>query len=319
MTCRSTSLLLLSTATIFSLGLVPQALGVDLAAIDRTIRAEPEYAKTPHYALVVFGEQAEHRSWLVMDGEDILYFDRDGDGDLTDANDRVELDKEATAEINVAGGSGYSGMNVFPIGHVASTNLLLQFWVREENSSVADERVRDILAEREKNAWENASLIRLTADGHGVQNGLILSPQPATAQVIHLNGPLTFALKWGEKQQLQTGPKASIFDVHVGTLCLPAANFKHQVFAPLTEYEPPRDRHPVAEFTFANREVNGKPIVELVELDQRCCGDTLYAEMVLPIGAAPGKAHVRVSYDAWSEKDVAPAEFEIDVVDATKE
>ncbi|WP_442483928.1 hypothetical protein [Aeoliella sp. SH292] len=289
------------------------ALAVDLAAIPRTIGREPEYRSKPHYALVVFGENAEHRSWLVMDGTDVLYFDRDGDGDLTDPEDKVELDQEASANFKMAKEQGYSGMNVFPIGEVAGTKLSLHFWVRVEGAVAQDERDRKIQKERAANDWENASLMRIAADGRAVQNGQILSPSPEKAQVTHLNGPLTFELKWGPGQQLETWPKPSVFDVHVGTKCLAAENFKYEVFAPLTEYEPPRDRHPTAVFTFANKDPKGKPIVEIVELDKRCCGDTLYAEMVIPRDAASGKAQVRLSYDAWNDRAVEPAEFEVAV------
>ena len=61
------------------------AAGPDLAKIDRTIRKEPAYqTKSPRYCLLVFGPEAKTRVWLVLDG-DLLYVDRDGDGDLTGA------------------------------------------------------------------------------------------------------------------------------------------------------------------------------------------------------------------------------------------
>ena len=62
---------------------------VDLAQIDRSIVKEPRYVGTPHYALIVVGPRAEHRSWLVMDGDETLYFDRNGNGDLTDPEDHI--------------------------------------------------------------------------------------------------------------------------------------------------------------------------------------------------------------------------------------
>src|SRR5262245_26744743 len=76
------------------------AWGVDLARIDRTIGREPVYRSgAPKYALLVFGREAETRVWLVLDtprepwGRDgtknILYVDRNGNGDLTDPGERV--------------------------------------------------------------------------------------------------------------------------------------------------------------------------------------------------------------------------------------
>jgi hypothetical protein len=112
---------------------------IDLSMIDRSIAKEPVYQSEPHYALLVFGPQAAHRSWLVMDGDELLYFDRNGNGDLSEPEDRIELDAEATKKIRVAEGSGYSGFNVFQIGNVAGVKLRLNFWVRKRDFVPTDE------------------------------------------------------------------------------------------------------------------------------------------------------------------------------------
>ena len=67
---------------------------VDLAKIDRKIAREPEYENQPHYALLVFGPEGKHRTWLVIDGESVAYVDRNGNGDLTELGERVDLDVE---------------------------------------------------------------------------------------------------------------------------------------------------------------------------------------------------------------------------------
>src|SRR5262245_45111521 len=90
---------------------------VDLTKVDRAIVKEPKYQSQPRYALLVFGPKADRRAWLVMDGEDVLYVDRNGNGDLTEEGERVALDAEATKKVNVAPGA-YKGMNVFDIGSV---------------------------------------------------------------------------------------------------------------------------------------------------------------------------------------------------------
>lgn len=62
----------------------PASLATDLAKIDRTIAKEPAYrTKTPKYGLLVFGPEGKDRVWLVHDG-DVLYVDRNGNGDLTE-------------------------------------------------------------------------------------------------------------------------------------------------------------------------------------------------------------------------------------------
>jgi hypothetical protein len=63
----------------------------DLAKIDRSIGKEPAYrTKSPRYCLLVFGPEAKARAWLVLDG-DVLYFDGNANGDLTDKGERALL------------------------------------------------------------------------------------------------------------------------------------------------------------------------------------------------------------------------------------
>jgi hypothetical protein len=70
----------------------------DLGKIDRRIAKEPAYtAKEPLYGLYVFGPEARMRVWAVLDKSepdaptcDVLYFDRNADGDLTAADERIK-------------------------------------------------------------------------------------------------------------------------------------------------------------------------------------------------------------------------------------
>ena len=99
---------------------------VDLSKIDRTIVHEPKYRSQPHYALLVFGPRAEHRAWLVIDGDSVAYIDRQGNGEFTDPADRVELDVEATNKIKLGIADAYKAMNVFPLGEVVGMKLIFQ-------------------------------------------------------------------------------------------------------------------------------------------------------------------------------------------------
>src|SRR3954453_19457371 len=71
-----------------------------LAKIDRAIKKEPAYlSKSPKYGLLVFGAKAETRIWIVLDlaaepsdpdgSKNSLYVDRNGDGDLTGADEKI--------------------------------------------------------------------------------------------------------------------------------------------------------------------------------------------------------------------------------------
>src|SRR5204862_2421022 len=45
---------------------------------------------SPQYALLVFGPEAKLRVWVVIDG-DTVYVDRNGNGDLTEAGEKLRL------------------------------------------------------------------------------------------------------------------------------------------------------------------------------------------------------------------------------------
>jgi hypothetical protein len=76
---------------ILSLGTGPlHADEIDWKTIPRQLVKEPSYQGKPQYALLAFGPKAEHRHWLVLDGNS-LYFDRNGNGDLTEAGERIEV------------------------------------------------------------------------------------------------------------------------------------------------------------------------------------------------------------------------------------
>jgi hypothetical protein len=69
----------------------------DLGKIDRSIAKEPAYQdKQPLYGLYVFGPEAKTRVWAIFDKSgpdatdyDVLYFDRNADGDLTAPEERI--------------------------------------------------------------------------------------------------------------------------------------------------------------------------------------------------------------------------------------
>ena len=293
--------------------LADEPAAVDLAHINRSIAKQPRYASRPHYALIVIGPRAEHRCWLVMDGDETLYFDRNGNGDLTDPEDRIGQDVEATRKIHLAEGSTYSGMNVFPVGTVAGVELSFNYWVRRRGVVPADERLRKIEQQRQANDWENGTLWRSVLKGSQAQNPVLLTASPADAQVTHLDGPLTFALKWGEDQTLRPWPQTTIFDVRIGTPALPPRECKYPMFSPLTDTEIPGKVHPTAIVEYPPGTPRSGPVVRTVRLDLRCCGDTVYARMAVPREAGEGMAKVTLAYPEWRERVVHPATFQVPI------
>jgi hypothetical protein len=68
---------------------------VDFTKVDRSIAREPKYISKPQYALFIFDPQAKFSVWAVLDKSkpdlpyyDVLYFDKNGNGDLTEAGKR---------------------------------------------------------------------------------------------------------------------------------------------------------------------------------------------------------------------------------------
>ena len=121
---------------------------VDLTNVDRTIAREPDYQSQPYYALLVFGPQAKQRSWLVIDGDSIAYIDRNGNGDLTDAGERVDLDVEATNKIKLGGSNAYKAMHVFPLGKIGGTNLTFHLGVQNPDFDASkNDFYRDLFRE----------------------------------------------------------------------------------------------------------------------------------------------------------------------------
>ena len=66
------------------------------AAFRTAIRKEPAYHSKPKYCLLAFGPEAKTRVWLVQDG-DRLYVDRNGNGDLTEAGEKIAAEKRGGA------------------------------------------------------------------------------------------------------------------------------------------------------------------------------------------------------------------------------
>src|SRR5204863_426142 len=69
----------------------------DLSKIDRHIAKTPAFiSDRPLYGLYVFGPSAQMHVWAILDKSkpdapeyDLLYFDRNADGDLTGSDERI--------------------------------------------------------------------------------------------------------------------------------------------------------------------------------------------------------------------------------------
>jgi hypothetical protein len=155
--------------------------GADLKQIDRTIAKEPVYqTRSPRYCLLVFGPQARTRVWLVVDG-DVLYVDRNGNGDLTEKGERY------------AGARSPDGTTRWHLGDIVE----------------ADRKIRHTDLRVRRSGSFHLSL--RTGDGLHQEVGnelgrLEFAERAREAPIVHFAGPLTFLLRKNPEQRLELVP-----------------------------------------------------------------------------------------------------------------
>ncbi len=240
-------------------------LGIDLTKIERTIRKEPTYqSKSPKYCLLVFGPEAKTRVWLVLNG-DVLYADRNGNGDLTEEGERVES----------TGTAGHGGRQ-FHVPGIMETGSKVEHTLR-----VTAPKAQDQTCDLE---------LVVTLGDHRTQfsdNELRCGDRPDTAPIVHFNGPLT--LRLGDDQVFVRGSKPKDLRVEIGTPGLGKGTFaalahrhgESPVYVDLPSSPSrvvgtekmngvPPAFHPLAEIEFPAKEADGPPIRAKFPLTWRC-------------------------------------------------
>src|SRR5262249_27512597 len=234
--CRPATLLTLLFA-------VQPALGIDLTKIDRTIAKEPAYeSKSPSYGLLVFGSEAKSRAWVVLDG-DVLYVDRNCNGDLTEAGERFVIkNPKRNRDKNKPGTS-----NAVDSVHVVIT---------------------DLGGAKHKLTFRLTSIgVGLVASCHGSQyvgstyrDDIPFAARPQDAPLVHLTGPLTLQLV-DPPRHWSPGEKIDLV-VLFGT-----PGFGRGTFAYMIQGSPSSPR-PTAEIQFPAKNPAAKPLVVKVALKE---------------------------------------------------
>src|SRR5262245_57977636 len=172
--------------TLAVLVLWPQsAEAADWDKIDRTIAKQPIYqSKAPKYCLLVFGAEAKTRIWLVLDG-DVLYVDRNGNGDLTEEGERVagkkyDLAREPSLSFEAGEITEIDGKTKHQLRVLVSSSGEGR-WTIDPTASSPDKR---ILSQRP-------------------ETHVPLAERPQDARIIHFGGPLTFALSVMEDRKVE--------------------------------------------------------------------------------------------------------------------
>jgi hypothetical protein len=241
----------------------------DLTKIARKIAKEPTYqTKSPRYCLLVFGPEANTRIWLVQDG-DVLYVDRNGNGDLTEEGERVTSKQKGVAWFEAGdlrdGSLTHTGLSV--IRSSATPDLIGSVKDFERIKGLgSDPYVWTVRVKAERPADDDRPLPRhigyvVNGDGTG---WLSFGNRPENAPVIHFNGPWTLELQ-DVKQRLVPGQKSNL-QIGVGTSGLEPGTFTWVLYPDTI----PNDVYPVAKITFPPKTPAQKPVTEEFKLMSRC-------------------------------------------------
>jgi hypothetical protein len=221
------------------------AKATDLTTIARSIAKEPTYKTKPKYCLLVFGHEAKTRVWVVLDG-DVLYVDRNGNGDLTEQGEAVKPTPWLTIPGPDDPGQKY---RLFKAGEV-----------RE-----AGAKVKHSLTFREERRWGRSGYsAEVLVRGRHEQVAYFLATEaPGGAPVAWFNGPLTVH-PYGANQTLGRNAEPSTISFAVGTPGLATTT--------TIAYDGviPNGALPVAEIEFPGRRLGDPPVKKRLRFDHRC-------------------------------------------------
>jgi hypothetical protein len=257
----------------------------DLTKVPRTIAKEPTYqTKNPRYALLVFGEQASPRVWVVLDG-DTAYIDRNGNGDLTEKDEKVTL----TSFEKVGNGDGVQeaarqiSAGAITTGPKTTQQLMLMQMRLAKNVKprtdeeaemlkllgnppdgiftgiiVMDDGPKALIDAKAEKLDEPIMQIAM-ADQQG---GLEFSDRPEKAPIVHFGGPLQIQLNLMQKL---TRGQESLLTVIIGTPGLGKGTFAARGYQGV-----PKDAYPVVDLEFPPKEPGAEAIKLQVVLKERC-------------------------------------------------
>jgi hypothetical protein len=221
----------------------------DWTKVDRKIGREPAYKNKPLYCLVVFGPELRPRIWLVLDG-DILYVDRNGNGDLTEVG--KPLEDHETAQ--------FPKVEIEGADHVKrELDLFIYDW-RPGQAARPDENgpsltIRD-QGNRTYGAWGDH------------ESAVIWSSHPETAPILHVGGPLQMGFEVRAKYAFRQ-KTADTFELSVG---VGTKGFGNGSFVHLKYWNGaiPDQLQPTARLEFSNKTPGGPPVRLDVTLQHRC-------------------------------------------------
>jgi hypothetical protein len=246
---------------------------VDVAKIERKIVKEPAYRNKPKYCLLVLGPEAKTRVWLVQDG-DTLYVDRNGNGDLTEANEKVAAEERKGQDPD----DPYCTFRAGELCEGGRRHLNLSVSVGDLNRVKEGLPEAKALLQRDPKAKQYNVGLEVEMPGfQGLGEGgrivqgagrdskglLQLADRPQDAPIIHFGGPWTIHL---HQQTILWLGRANHVALVVGTPGLGAGSFAYIGY----EGAIPDNITPRIEISFPSRKPGGPPVRASYELAERC-------------------------------------------------
>lgn len=228
-----------------------------LADVPRTLVKEPAYKGAPAYCLLVLGTDLKTRVWIVRDG-DTVYVDRNGNGDLTEAGERVTATSEVDDGDEVRVTTTEYALGDLPLvgGKKVYSELTLRRFLVEPKAhgAVKGSDVASLgLTLRETSTQSATPTFAATA---------------AQAPLAHLDGPLSVQFAPTPKEEppvLFLGVEGQELTVQIGTQGLGAGTW-----APMGYELVPDEVKPVLEITFPPAKAGAAPVTAKYTLDDRC-------------------------------------------------
>ncbi len=262
---------LLSISILLALSSVTTA-AVDLAKIERRIAREPVYRSKPRYCLLVLGPEAKTRVWLVQDGA-TLYVDRNGNGDLTEADEKVTAEKSEDTEEGVytfKAGDLPDGsrlhkaltLSVMKLDHLAEREEDVKALLKKDPKARGYRLLLEVEMPGRKGTGTGGRVQHRSSivDSTGV---LQFAERPEDAPILHFGGPWQVTL-FG-KHQLTIDRETDIY-LGVGSRGVGSGAFTW------IDYENviPTEKYPTLEVVYPPKQPGDAPLREHYELKQRC-------------------------------------------------
>jgi hypothetical protein len=221
-----------------------------LPTFDRKLVKEPKYSQAPKYFLLVFGPEAKTSIWCVLDGNKILYVDRNGNGDLTEGDERLVLNEEEKQ---------------FLVGDITE---------KDGKTRHRNLRVQPLTGRAQKGS-DGYVMIDVEIRGRYMMFTTIeMNPamaRPQDAPVRHLGGPLSVDLFDNDHVKLVRGKSGQLVTIAIGTFD-PRPKDGSDDAKVFVDHRKgvPQDIHPVAEISYPAGTPGAPRIVNKEPMTGRC-------------------------------------------------